>query len=274
MNNRPAIDRELLIPILIGGFSIVGIVAVLLIGRALNTPEEVVATPSATAFHYVYLGTEPAVTTLVFDSSELPPTEAPVTEPPVFDTATSGASFPPPVILSSTPGSGVSPFISRTPSESAARTSTPSRVSTMTRTSTPSAANTYDDTDPRLTYSPSGSWTVQTGLPTSGPDAAYNGTLHISSEADGKSVTVQFSGQEFYFYYQPAPSFGTVTIYLDNDPMAYTTVSEAQGGMWHYVFDTATAHSVKIAHTSGGSVNIDKFVIPAATPTPTKTTTP
>jgi hypothetical protein len=268
MNNRPVIDRELLIPILLGGFSVMGIIGVLLIGRALNSPAEVTATPSATAFRYVYLGTEPAVTTLVVDSSELPPTGEPaVTEP-------SADSFPPPVILpSSTPGGVVFPFVSRTPSAGAARTSTPSRAPTATRTSTPSAANTYDDTDTRLQYS--GSWISQTGLPTSGSGGAYNGTLHISDVADGtRSVKIQFSGTEIYFYYQPASSFGVVAIYLDNDPLEYTRLSEAQGGVWHYVFEESKAHVVEIKHVSGGSVNVDKLVIPVATPTPTRTPTP
>jgi hypothetical protein len=253
MSNRRPVNLELLIPILIGGFSLVGIVAVLLIGRALNSPAEIPATPSSTPFQYVFLGTEPAITTLVVDGSELPPTEAPTELP-----APTAFILPTRTIASSLP-----------------RTGTPSRQPTATRTLTPSAANTYDDTDSRLQYS--GSWIVQTGLPTSGSGGAYNGTLHISNVANltgGNAVTVQFSGQEFYFYYQPASSFGVVTIYLDNEPLAYTTVSEAQGGVWHYVFETAKTHIVRIEHTSGGSINVDRFVIPAATPTPTKTPTP
>lgn len=273
MNNRPVIDRELLIPILIGGFSVIGIVAVLLIGRALHSPAEVTATPSATPFRYVYLGTEPAVTTLVVDGSELPPTEEPVTEPPIFDTPTL-SFFPTPIILrSNTPSDGGLPFPTIATSAGATRTSTPSRVPTITRTSTPSAANTYDDTDSRLKYS--GDWISETGLSESGPNPVYQGTLHISNVADDKSVTIQFSGQEIFFYYQSGPTSGTVTIYLDNDTLAFTTINQAQGGgVWHYVFDSAKTHIVKIAHTDGGSVNIDKFIIPAATPTPTRTPTP
>src|SRR5512134_1689740 len=82
MNNRHAVDRELLIPIVIGGLSVVGIAVVLLIGRALNSPAEIAATASATPFQYVYLGTEPAITTLVVEGSELPPSEEPITEEP------------------------------------------------------------------------------------------------------------------------------------------------------------------------------------------------
>lgn len=271
MNKRPALDLELLIPVLIGGFSVVGILAVLLIGRLLNKPAEIPATPSSTPFQYVYLGTEPAITTLVVDGSELPPTEEaagefPFTEEPVdvfptpFTTSTRSA-FPTPVIL--TP-----PGTTRTATGNTLRTPTPVRQLTVTRTSTASAANTYDDTDGRLIYS--GSWLAQTGL--SGP---YQGTLHVSDVADNKSVTIQFSGQEIFFYYQPASSFGVVTIYLDDDPLALGTVSQSQGGgVWHYVLENSKTHNIRIEHTGGGSVNIDRFVIPAATPTPTRTPTP
>src|SRR5512143_2020498 len=88
MNNQSPFNRELLIPILIGGFSVVGIAVVLFAGSVLNSPAEITATPSETPFQYIFLGTEPAVTTLVAEGSDLPPTEAPImTELPFpFDT--------------------------------------------------------------------------------------------------------------------------------------------------------------------------------------------
>jgi hypothetical protein len=105
---------------------------------------------------------------------------------------------------------------------------------------------------------------------------AYQDTLHLSNVATAhNTVTIQFSGQEIYFYYQSAPSYGTVTIYLDNDPLALTTVNQAQGGgVWHYILESAQTHTIRIEHTGGGSINVDRFVIPAPTPTPTKTPTP
>jgi hypothetical protein len=106
MNNQPAVNRELLIPILIGGLSVVGIIVVLIIGRVRNAPAEVALTPSSTPFQYIYLGTEPAITTLVVEGSELPPSEEPITEEPVFNTPTR-SSVPTPVIL-------VSPTTART----------------------------------------------------------------------------------------------------------------------------------------------------------------
>ena len=50
MDNQPAVDRSLLIPILLSGFSVIGILVVLLIGRSLSAPPEVPMTPSATRF--------------------------------------------------------------------------------------------------------------------------------------------------------------------------------------------------------------------------------
>jgi hypothetical protein len=145
------------------------------------------------------------------------------------------------------------------------RTNTPVRLVTSTQSS-PAAANTYDDTDSRLIYT--GDWIPQTNV-----SGAYQNTLHLSDVADDKSVQFTFTGREIRFYYQAASGFGTVTIYLDDEPLGIT-VNQAQGGEWVYVLDEATNHTIEIAHTSGGSVNIDRFVIPALTPTPSRTPTP
>jgi len=245
MNNQSSTGRELLIPILLGGFSLVGIVAVLIVGRSLNAPAEVDATPSSTSFQYIYLGTEPAITTLIVDGSDIaPPTEEPVEDTPEFATPTRRTLF--------------------TPTFSVSRTSTPSRMSTSTRTSTPSAANTYDDTDSRLIYS--GSWISQAGV-----NGAYQDTLHISYTV-GNAVTFTFTGTEIHFFYQAGSSLGTVTIFIDDDTLG-TAVSETQGGEWIHTLESGT-HTILIKHTSGGSVNIDRLTIPAPTATPTRTPTP
>lgn len=254
MNNQPSIDRELFIPILIGGLSVIGIVAVLLVGRALNAPAEIAATPSATPFQYVYLGTEPAITTLVVAGSDIAP---PAEELPGFVTPTRQSFSTPPTLIEL-------PSLTRSVTSNAARTNTPTRAATVTRTSTPSAANTYDDTDSRLIYS--GSWVTQ--APVAG---AYQETLHVSTTI-GNAVTFTFSGQEIHFFYQAGPSLGTVTIFIDDDTLGIA-VSEAQGGEWTHTLEAGT-HNILIKHTSGGSVNIDRLAFPAATPTPTRTPTP
>jgi hypothetical protein len=242
MDNQPAINRDLLIPILIGGLSVVGIAVVLLIGRALNAPAEVDATPSATPFQYIYLGTEPAITTLVVEESELPPTEEPVDNVPIFDT---------PIILTQS---------------NTNHTSTPSRSPTST-SGTPAAANTYDDADSRLTYS--GSWVGQTGV-----NGAYQNTLHVSSTV-GSTITFTFTGPEIHFFYQSAPSLGTVTVTIDSLGEPPITQAQNMTQIKEWISDTLTSgsHTVVITHYGGGSVNVDRFVIPTATPTPTRTPT-
>ncbi|HMB21697.1 MAG TPA: hypothetical protein VKP08_02640, partial [Anaerolineales bacterium] len=70
MNNQSSTGRELLIPILLGGFSILGIIAVLVVGRSLNAPAEIDTTPSSTPFQYIFIGTEPAITTLIVEGSD------------------------------------------------------------------------------------------------------------------------------------------------------------------------------------------------------------
>lgn len=272
MSNQPAINRELLTPILIGGLSVIGIVAVLMIGRVRNAPAEVALTPSSTPFQYIYLGTEPAITTLVVEGSELSPSEEPITEesateaPIILPTAIRPTTTRPTTAATTTRSTASTSVILTQPNATRTATSTPSRMPTAI-SSTAAVANTYDDTDSRLNYS--GSWINQ---PIVG--GAYEETLHISYTV-GNSVTFTFTGQEIYLYYLPGPSLGIVTITFDSETLG-TTLNQAQGdGEWtNDELLTAGAHTVVITHTSGGSVNIDRIVIPAPTPTPTRTPTP
>lgn len=279
MENRPALDRELFIPILIGGLSVVGIVVVLMIGRAMNAPAEVAATPSDTPFQYLYLGTEPAISTAFLEVSQIAPPDGLPTDPLATDAFPPGAlhTNPAQALMTSTRGSASTPLVLPTSNVTSTtgviilQTNTPGLPPTATRTSTASAANTYDDTDSRLNYI--GNWVSQSNLPIGPDNTPYQGTLHVSDVADNKSVTINFNGQEIHFFYETAPSFGVVTIYIDNDPLGIT-VSQGQGnGEWTRMLDEGGSHTVEIAHTSGGSVNIDRFMIPAATPTPTRTPT-
>jgi len=252
MDNQPPLDRSILIPLLLGGFSIVGIIVVLLVGRALSSPAEVVVTPSATSFQFLYLGTEPAISTPLLEESEIPLTEEPIEEP--------GDEPPPfatPIILSP-------PGTVNTPSVGGQPTSTPVRQVTSTP-STPVTANTYDDADSRLTYT--GNW-----IPQANVNGAYQNTLHVSDTA-GNSLSFNFVGQEIQLYYQAGASLGTINILFDNETLPITVSQSQTSGVWTYLLDTGGDHTVTIRHASGGSVNIDRLVIPAATPTPTRTPT-
>ena len=266
MDNRPAFDRALLLPILLSGFSIIGIIAVLLIGRSLNSPPPVSTTPSATQFQYIYLGTEPAITTpLVEESGIAPlPTEAPV-ETPVEVTesiASPTSSIGTPIILTNANTTLTSTSI-------VLRTNTPTPLLTATSPATGSTAvsgNTYDDTDSRLQYS--SGWTSQTGVA-----GAYQNTLHISN-ANGNSVTFTFTGQEIHLFYQAGPSLGSMTITIDGlgGPAIPQAQNVTQIKEWASGVLTAGSHSIVITHSSGGSINIDSLVVPVPTATPTTTT--
>src|SRR5262245_2126127 len=61
MNDRPSFDRGLLIPIILGVFSVFGICLVLVLGRIAASRESVTPEVTATPFLYMFLGTEPAV---------------------------------------------------------------------------------------------------------------------------------------------------------------------------------------------------------------------
>ena len=260
MDNRPTIDRGILLPIFFGGFSIIGIIVVLLIGRSLNSPPPVSATPSATQFQYVYLGTEPAISTPLIEESEIVPlpTEAPVEITEVVASSTSSIATP--IIL--TP-----PNTTSTSTSLVQRTNTPNQLPTSSATlSTVTSADTYDDTDARLAYSTG--WTNQTGV-----SGAYQNTLHISN-ANGNSVTFTFTGQEISLFYQAGPSLGSMTITVDNlgGPAISQAQSQTQIKQWNSGLLNAGTHSIVITHSSGGSINVDSLVVPAPTVTPTTTT--
>jgi hypothetical protein len=263
MDNRPTIDPGILFPILFSGLSIIGIIVVLLIGRSLNSPPPVSASPSATPFQYIYLGTEPAITTPL-EESQLPPTVEPVETPPVFSSPTSAS-----VSTISTPVILTNPNTTSTSTSIVLRTNTPNPLSTSTATlGTPISADTYDDTDSRLAYS--SGWVGQTGV-----SGAYQGTLHISN-ANGNTVTFTFTGQEFHLFYQAGPSLGSMTITIDGLGGPAVSQAQSQTQIKEWTPDNllpAGTHLIVITHAGGGSINIDSLVVPAPTSTPTRTPT-
>ena len=268
MDNRPAFDRALLLPILLSGFSIIGIIAVLMIGRSLNSPPPVSASPSATQFQYIYLGTEPAITTPLVEGSGIAPlpTEAPVeipTEAPVEGTE----SLAPPTSSIGTPIILTSANTTFTSTSIVLRTNTPNPLSTSTATlSSAVSSNTYDDTDARLQYS--SGWTSQTGVA-----GAYQSTLHISN-ANGNSIAFTFTGQEIHLFYQAGPSLGSMTITIDGlgGPAVPQAQNVTQIKEWVSQVLPAGSHNIVITHASGGSINIDSLLVPVPTATPTTTT--
>lgn len=246
MDDKPSVDRALIIPILVGGFAILGIALVLLALRLSAPRANVQSAPTPTPLKYQYLGTEPVVAQ---------PTEA----PPADDSTPTTTATPTEFFLVET---AASPFA--TPALLTA-TATHTRL-TSTATASPLGV-TYDDVDARFTYV--GNWLAQTGV-----NGTYKNTLHISSTI-GDSVQVIFFGQKMRIAFQAGPSLGTVAIRLDStDFVLEQTAVETRNSEWESPVLTLANHLVTITHISGGSINIDSLtVIDLSTPTPTPTPT-
>src|SRR5687767_1756530 len=268
MDNQPSFDRGLVIPALIGIFSVIGIISVLLLNRYVTSRAIAPMTATATPFKYIFLGTEPAISTEVLLTEVLPGESAitPTRNEPSVPT-TEG-----PVIL-------ITPTNSNATATAATLNSGNTVVPTLTGaaniTPSPTSASgpplnpgTYDDVDFRLVYS--GSWSNQTNV-----SGAYQGTLHISTTltTPANSVTFRFIGQEVRILYQSGASLGVARIMLDTTQ----TLLNQSASSNELVLTAATSgtHTVTITHLSGGAVNLDSVIIPiAGTPTATATPTP
>lgn len=252
MDNQPAFDRSILIPIFISGCSVIGILVVLVMGRWLNAPGQVPMTPSATRFQYVYLGTEPAITTPVIEETEVPPTGPPAvgSEEPT-PLAVSPTSTTPPLIIVGSP----------TNNPQATNTNTP--TTTVTSASAPPLnPGTYDDIYPDIIYN--------------GWEATNAGsTLHVSF-APGSTISFSFIGTEVHLRYQGGSTLGVIQITIDNDTNSSRTQDQSSGNEWASDELPNGTHSVVVKHVSGPPVNIDQIIIrrPENTKTPTATRTP
>lgn len=254
MDNQPAFDRSLLIPIFISGCSVIGIVLVLLIGRLLDSPAEVPVTPSATRFQYVYLGTEPAITTPLGEETDVlstdDPFEEPTEEPSVFTPL-----VPSPTIATTPTRPGVgTPIVLTLPNATNTLPATATSASVA-----PLNPGTYDDVDGGLVYNPGWNATGTGGS-----------TLHVSV-VPGSTVSFRFIGRELRLIYQGGSTLGQMRITIDN---VSETLDQSSGNEWVSDSFTNGTHSVLITHLSGGSVNLDQVIVPIpATPTPTRTAT-
>jgi hypothetical protein len=261
MDNQPSFDRGLIPPALIGIFSVIGICLLLLVYRYNTSREVVVVTVTETPFKFIFLGTEPAIST----------------EPSPEESVTASLGEETPLVLTPEQPIILTP---NTPQiiPSTSFPSTPSTQSTVIGpkpTLTPTSASTpplnpgtYDDIDFRLVYT--GNWVSQTNV-----SGAYQNTLHISTTltTPGNSVTFRFIGQEVRLLYQSGASLGVLRVTLD------TTVSQLnQSDSSNELVLTASqsgTHTVTLTHLSGGSVNLDSVIVPSVgTATPTATSTP
>jgi hypothetical protein len=258
MDNPPPFDRSIIPPALIGIFSVLGICLVLMISRYNASRAVAPVTATETPFKYIYLGTEPAI------STESVPEES------ATATLSDGEPQPSPRPTRATLGTP----ILLTPLTPGATTSAPlaSAIASSSPTGTPTSASapplnpaTYDDIDSGLDYS--GNWSKQTNI-----SGAYQGTLHVSGVA-GNSVTFRFIGRQVRLIYQPAPFLGIVRIILDNKQPIDLNQSDTSTHEWVSASLVNETHTITITHLSGGSVNLDYVVIPNLVLTPTSTVT-
>ena len=258
MDNQPSFDRELLLPILLGGFSILGIIIILLMGRLSAARASVVVDETETPFKYIYLGTEPVLSP---ESPEASETE--LLTDIAFDSPTPDSSVITPAL--ETPAFGTPTL--RTPTLSTANNTAP--PTSTSASGAPLSSGTYDDVESRLVYD-GGGWAAQE------VDSAYKGTLHVS-QVPGSSVTFRFIGTEVRFGYQVATSLGTVTVRIDNtnyDPLDQSDTTTAINEWISPDPLSSSSHTITITHASGGAVNLDYVIIPDVGPTGTPTATP
>jgi len=247
MDNKPSFDRDLILPILLGGLSVIGIGIVFMWGRLSNERQAVPVADTETPMRFVYLGTEPGLSTLTPDVTDTPiPT---VTE----------LVLPPPVV-------GGSPTVTNT--SVALFTDPPPRTATPTASATLSSVlSKVDDTYFELLYD--GDWNAQSNV-----TDAYQNTLHISFTV-GNSVSYTFTGQQVIISFQSGPSLGRISITLDG---LQFEIDQSSGNTelvdWQSAILIRGTHTVVIEHISGGSINLDSITIPdVSTPTPIATVT-
>jgi hypothetical protein len=260
MDNPPPFDRSLIPPALVGIFSVFGICLVLMIFRYNASRAIPPMTPTETPFKYIYLGTEPAISTEILPEESTTATLS-AGEPQPSPRATRATQSTPILLTPMTPGA-----TTRTPLSSAIASSSPT-VTPTSASAPPLNPGTYDDVDFRLIYS--GNWS-QTNV-----SGAYQGTLHVSYNL-GNSVTFSFIGRQVRLIYQSGIGLGTVRIILDNKQPIDLNQQDTSTHEWESPSLVNETHTITITHLSGGSVNLDYVVVPniVLTPTPTATWTP
>lgn len=257
MDNQPSFDRSLLLPIGVAIFSLLGICVILVAGRLGSSRATVEEVPTATAFQYAFIGTEPAISTSAVETVSEDLTEAPTEAPalpetpdfPLPDTAT-----PQSVPFTNTPAS----IITLPP---LANTNTPTRTPTSAFAA-PFGPGTFDDNDNRFVYG--GNWSAI-------PGTTYQTTLH-TSDTLGNSIRFLFIGNELRVFFQAGPSLGTIRLTLDSTSYVMNEASTTtQNYEWVLSASTTGTHTVNITHDTGGSVNFNYIIVPVVPSTPTAT---
>jgi hypothetical protein len=129
------------------------------------------------------------------------------------------------------------------------RPPTPSATPTPDRIQPLPAGRRYDDTDPNIAYDKN--WTA---LKNPGTENAYKGTLHASTSI-GSEASFRFTGKQLRLGYQRGRNFGTVTVFIDDQPYSFN--EQAFDLVWRSPKLSSGVHFVRIIHESGESINLD-----------------
>ena len=234
MKNKPPLDRELLIPIIIGVISILGIGLIFSIAYLNRGQVPVPLEPTETPFKYLLLATHTA--TLV------PKLEATASEE-ILQTSVTLPAFVPDMTEESIP------FTVGTPSSIETVMNDDSSAPTVippVSEALPIDVGKSDDSNPNVEYG--GDWTIQTNIGT-----AYEGTLHVSNTI-GNYITLTFEGKQMQLGYQSASSFGSLTITIDEEEYVLDQIAN---DTWASPQLTSGTHYVIIFHESGDTINLD-----------------
>ncbi|HET9588977.1 MAG TPA: hypothetical protein VFO91_09340 [Anaerolineales bacterium] len=282
MDDQPRIDRTIILPILLGIFSIFGILIIFLVGRLSAARASIPEEPTATPFKYIFLGTEPLPSVEIIVATGEDPF-AGITRTPVEEEAETPT--PPPALLTPTLGIGNTkggppggddsdgpPIGGTSPANTAAATTNPGSGPP------PFGSGTYDDTHSYIVYDGPGWSASNTGGGTCGSAQGTQGTLHVSQLA-GSSASFSYIGKEWRLHYQSGSGLGILDITVNGTLIdsLNQSGSSTQASEWLCAecaqFSNAT-HTVVLTHRSGGPVNVDCVIIPVVAPTGTPTATP
>ena len=249
MEKNSSFDLSFVAPIVLGLLSFVGICVVLgawlYKGNRAPAPVTVTETP----YRFIYLGTEPSLSTLTPEATETPiplPTKSaegeivvgPTGFVPITSTAGDDAFIPTKPVVNTVPA-----------------TITPTIQAVLSK---------VDDTYFEILYS--GDWVFQSNV-----SGTHQNTLHISFTT-GNQALFTFVGQQVIVSYQAGPSLGNLNVNLDAiDYVVNQSNNETKILDWVSPKLDLKAHTLLFEHLSGGSVNIDSITIPDLSPTPTAT---
>ncbi|RPJ27669.1 MAG: hypothetical protein EHM33_07150 [Chloroflexi bacterium] len=238
MKNKPPLDRELLIPIIIGVISILGIGLIFSLADLDRGQAPVPLGPAETPFKYLLLATQ--------TSTSKPELEATASEE-ILQTAVTMSTFVPRTTKESIPSPVGTPSSIETVINDDAFAAT---VIPPVSEALPIDLGKFDDTNPNVEYG--GDWSMQTNLGT-----AFQGTLHVSNTV-GNYVTLSFEGEQMQLGYQSAAGFGSLIITIDEGEYVLDQIAN---GTWVSPQLTSDTHYVIIFHESGDTINLDYIVI-------------